>query len=48
MSKKITSTLKKAILVLTVSVTAINLTYIPSAASPIQSHSGIDKIKVLR
>lgn len=40
MSKKITSTLKKAILVLTVSVTAINLTYIPSAASPIQSHSG--------
>lgn len=40
MLKKVPLKLKKAIIILTVTVTTVNLNYIPSAASPIQSHSG--------
>ncbi|WP_310602359.1 peptidoglycan-binding protein [Anaerosporobacter sp.] len=40
MRKNITLKIKKAVLALTVAVTVTNFTYIPAAASPIQSHSG--------
>lgn len=40
MLRKITLKFKKALIILTVTVTATNLNYISSAASPIQSHSG--------
>lgn len=40
MFKKVPLRLKKALIILTVTVTVTNLNYISSAASPIQSHSG--------